>query len=214
LGGYGEALLMSKAVKQTRPKPFTGILAQPFDKPGDLEIAIRTYGEPESVKKAIYEAVNEHINQQRLERLIALAAHYGVDLQSRKPDLVLDLLFRIAADFVPGFRSNNDPRNTRSIGRPRGMLSGENFELFKSIEKIVHRKGVTAHNACAIISKDRKSHWHGKGVPALYERYKRFKAEFEFRQKEWRENPHPLNARITEIKKGGSGATPLTKIPN
>ncbi len=50
------------------------------------------------------------------------------------------------------------------------------------------------------------------GAPALYERYKRFKAELEFRQKEWRENPHPLNARITEIKKGGSGATPLTKI--
>ena len=196
---------MSKAVKQTRPKPFTGILAQPFDEPGGLAVALQAYGQTEEIKKAIYRAVDEYVGQQRWEKLVALAELYGVDLQRRTPDPMLDLLFRLAADFVPGFRSNIDPRNARSIGRPRAMLIGENFELFKSIEMIVHRRGVTAHSACAIISKDRKSHWQGKGAPALYERYKRFKVEFDIRQKEWRENPHPLNARITEIKKGGSG---------
>ena len=203
---------MSKTGNKTRPRPFTGILAQSFDEPDDLGIAVLAHGQPEPIRKAIRQAVDEYVANQKMERLVALAEYYGVDLQRRTPSPVLELLFRLAADFVPGFRPKDDPRNERHVGRPRHRSYEENLELFAAIGTIISRRGVSALSACAIISKDRKSPWNGRGAPALYERYKRFKAQIEIQRKERKDNP--LYARISEIKRAGSRATPLTRIRN
>ena len=194
---------MSKAAKENRLKPFSGILAQPFDEPDHLIIALRSYREPEPDKKAINQAVNEYVAQQRRERLAALAEHYDVDLQ--KPGSIAELLYRLAADFVPGFRPKLDSRNPRGVGRPRLRSFQENSDLVASIIEIKHRSGVTALSACTVISKNRKSRWYGKKAPALYERYKRFNANMEILRKEL--DDHPLYARITEIKRARSPAT-------
>jgi hypothetical protein len=193
---------VSKVVKKIGPKTFTGILAQPFDQPDELVVAICSYREPEPVKKAIYQAVHEYVTQQKWERLVALADRYGVDLQRGRPSPVLELLFRLAADFVPGFRPDNDSRNS-AVGRPRGKNWKQNFELFKSVEMVMHKRGISALSACTNISKDRKSEWHGSTAEALYERYKRSRDQWETRRKE-RAN-HPLYARIEEIKRARSG---------
>jgi hypothetical protein len=193
---------MSTASKKTRSKPFTGILAKPLDQPDDLAVVVAAHGQPEPVRRAIWQAVDEYVAQQRMERLVALAEYYGVDLERGTPNPVLELLFRLAADFVPGFRPKNDPRNARRVGRPRSWFDEENFELYKLIETKMYQRKVTAFRACDIISKDRKSQWHGFTAEALYERYKRFKAK---REKEWKEHSHPLWARIAKIRRARAG---------
>jgi hypothetical protein len=194
---------VSKPVKKIGAKTFRGILAQPYDEPDKLIVAIRTYRVPEPVKKAIYQAMHEYVAQQRWERLVALAELYRVDLQGRNS--ILELLFQLAADFVPGFRPNHDLRNARRVGRPRHKNDELNFELFKSVQEIMNRRGITTLSACAVLSKDRKKAWHGKTPNALYEQYKRFKARQEILLKELDNNP--FYARITEIKRSRSPAT-------
>jgi hypothetical protein len=70
---------------------------------------------------------------------------------------------------------------------------------------MMRRRSITALSACTILSRDRKKVWYGKTPKALYEQYKRFKAQMEIDQKEL--NKNPLHARITEIKRGRLPAT-------
>jgi hypothetical protein len=195
---------MSRASKNEGLKPFTGILAEPLDVPNVLLVALQAIGQSKTVSRAIYRAAEEYLAQQKWDRLVALAEHYGVDLPRQRltPDPIVELLLKVAADVCPGFRTKRDPRNAPTVGKPRHRNFDDNLSLFAAMDEKMSKGTMSALGACKSISKDRKSKWHGNRPQALYARYTRIAKEV----KSERLNDK-LAADIAEIKRAGARGT-------
>ena len=186
---------MSRAGRNALPKPFTGILAEPLDIPNALLIASQAYGQPQAVSEAICRAFDGYVDEQKQDRLIALAKRYGVGLLKGGPYPALEVLLKLAEDVCPGFQTKGDHRRAGPVGAPPGRNFEDNLSLFALIEHKLSKGTISALEACDSISKDRKSIWHGKRPEALYARYTRFQKLLQ------NQLPHKLAAQIAEIKR-------------
>jgi hypothetical protein len=163
----------SKPLAPEKPK-FPGILNQPIPEPNALAMATG-YGSSEEVRAALADSINSYFFQQRMKRIYALAEHYGVSLIGSPIELVLfELLLKLAEDFdIPGFKIGH--RGRRGPGRPRGTGKGDPFELWKSVDRLVHDRNLSVSAACLVLSK--KGRWKDESPRALCERYRRFLAK-------------------------------------
>jgi hypothetical protein len=86
---------------------------------------------------------------QRLEKLPALAAHYGIDGKIGYPQLLL-LLIRLASETVPGFMEENDANLKRS-GKPKKRDDHSLFLLLARVEAL-RLDGLDDTTACQTIA--------------------------------------------------------------
>ncbi|MGE4249055.1 MAG: hypothetical protein AB7F09_06680 [Parvibaculaceae bacterium] len=186
--------MAQKRTRSKSKKPFTGILLKPIERPDSLVIRAMAKNDPDKFY-ALMVAASEQVNDQEVERLVALARHYGVRETIPVNDQIFRTLFCLAREFVPGFQFSDE--QPRSRGRPAGSGQLGGWELVSTIEGLV-AKGKTVASACAVLSR-KNGRWKGRGSQSIQTAY--YAELRRLRESGASFQSHPLYSHLREVLK-------------
>ena len=168
---------VSKFPKPFSNKRFTGILAEPIDAPSSNTLHLLYKNSQEPAKSRTVEEWEQvrqrYISEQYNKRFDALYEHYySEQVVHTDTKLVRDgnwkeaLLFRLASDFVLGFKSRAQAEQSKLVRIKRGP----DFDLVDQVEAM-RKKGRSAKNACRLLVKDKTKAWHKREAKTVLEIY-------------------------------------------
>lgn len=134
---------MAKPKKRAdRSEQFTGALAEPIELPGIPITGV-------NIDQLADLRLRARLGAQ-IDKLPLLAKHYGFD--DFTPGVVLPLLFRLAEDFVPGFRSFTPPhekaRDLMPAGRGgRSRRTRQDVERYSVLANALRTAGFASDHA-------------------------------------------------------------------
>jgi hypothetical protein len=140
-------------------------LDEPIVRPYALVVALvaNSYGHSPAAQAAIYQQAVEIVVRQQCDKLMLLAARYGVDLGA--PNGPLELCLRLAEKYVKGFQVvDNEPRGP---GAPRQ----DYFDLVRAVDTRVYRDKVNVAEACRKLTREQGGPWSRENWTSLQSRY-------------------------------------------
>lgn len=157
------------------PAAFSGILTEPLREPDWLEIALLTCGHTDPLRWKIEEEIINFVNEQKAARLLALAEHYGLNLDAE--DWAPQLVLSMAEQFVPGFRSRpvskpGRPQATSLAIRFKGGTGATNIDFVDEVLRLT-KSGKSVLSACTILCEKRGTPWSGRTPRALAAQFTR-----------------------------------------